>query len=192
MALPGTAASGLPAGAITASTIAADALTNAKIADDAISEEQFDIDACANMLLGKEIVRATAVIPQTTTTVYFTIAGGRVMVKSIVGEATAVIQDTGAVSIKFISTPTTGTAADLCAALDIANDEQGTLYTITGTIGDAMLGVSAGGSRAQDNGIILNVGTLDLDGSASKTGNIKWTIHYVPIDAGATLVATGP
>lgn len=168
--------------------LAADAITAAKIADDALSEEHIDIDASMKMILGEVVNRGTAALPATTAGALFTVAGGRVLVTSIVGEVTTVIQ-TQANNTKLTANPTTGTSVDMCTVLDISADEVGCLYGITGTPADALVGTNAGLTVGLKSGLVLNAGTIDLDCAATNTGSVKWTLHYIPIDIGATVVA---
>lgn len=137
---------------------------------------------------GVKVDRATATLPQTAAAAIFNIVGGRVCVTEIVGEVTTAIQNQ-ACNTKLVANPTTGTSVDMCAVLSIANDEVGCLYGITGTVADAMVGVNAGLVPEQAKGIILNVGTIDLDCAASNTGSVKWTVLYYPIDDGAYITA---
>lgn len=139
-------------------------------------------------IFGIPVERATAALPQTTAHALFTIAGGRVLLTSIVGEVTTVIQ-TQANNTKLIANPTTGTSVDICAVLDISADEVGCLYGITGTFATAMVGANAGATVALATPVILPVGTIDLSCAASNTGAVKWKLTYVPLDTGASVVA---
>ena len=166
----------------------ADAITSAKIADDAYSDEHFDVDSSMKLILGEVVNKAATTLPQGTATAQFTVAGGRVLITSIVGEVTVIIA--GANATKLTATPTTGSAVDMCVALDIDADEVGCLYGITGTPGDTLVGTDAGLTIGMsNNGIVVNAGTIDLDCAGNATGETKWTLHYVPIDIGATVVA---
>ena len=140
------------------------------------------------ILLGTKVDRATATLPQTAQSALFTITGGRVLVTSIVGQVTTVLGAT-ATNAKLVANPTTGTDVDLCAVLAIASKEAGTLFGITGLFSDAMVGANAGATVLPRNPVVLNVGTLDLNTSASDTGSVKWSITYVPLDDGASVVA---
>lgn len=137
---------------------------------------------------GEKVERATAALPQTTAEALFTVAGGRVLVTGIVGEVTTVIQ-TQANNTKLTANPTTGTSVDLCAVLNISADEVGALYSITGTLTDALAGGVAGAVALQDRPVVVPAGTIDLDCAASNTGAVKWTVTYVPLDDGASVVA---
>lgn len=148
----------------------------------------YEAQAARQVLLGFKVDRATATLPQTTAHALFTIAGGRVLITGIVGEVTTVIQ-TQANDAKLTANPTTGTSVDMCAALDITADEAGCLYGITGTPANAMVGTNAGLTPAMAVGQILNIGTIDLDCAASNTGSVKWSVTYIPVDDGATIVA---
>jgi len=139
-------------------------------------------------VLGTRVTRAAAALPQTTASAIFTISGGIVLVTSIIGKVGTIIQNQ-ANNTKLVGNPTTGTSVDLCAVLDIANDEAGTLYTITGTLSDALAGTAAGGVAGQATPIVVQTGTIDLSCAASNTGTIGWTLSYVPITSGATVVA---
>lgn len=140
-------------------------------------------------LKGLRVSRATDTLPQTTAEAIFTIAGGRVILTSIVGEVTTAIQ-AQANNTKLISNPTTGTSVDMCAVLDITGDEVGCLYGITGTPGDALIGTNAGLTPDMAKWLILPVGGIDLSCAASNTGSVKWTLTYIPLDDGATITAT--
>lgn len=135
---------------------------------------------------GNTVSKATAALPQTTTATLFTITGGRVLLTSIVGEVTTVIQ-TQANNTKLVATPTTGTAVDICAVLDISAKEAGCLFGITGLFSDAMVGANAGATVIPRNPVVLPIGTLKLNCAASNTGNVKWICTYIPLDVGAAL-----
>ena len=133
------------------------------------------------------VERATAILPATTQAAYFTVTG-RVIVTQIVGEVTVVFDGT-ANSIKLISNPTVGADVDLCAAAVVTSDAVGTVYTITGTLANAIIPTTSGAVQAQPNGILVTAGTIDLDATATDaTGSTKWTIHYIALDAGSKIV----
>lgn len=133
------------------------------------------------------VERDAAVLPATTQTPYFTVTG-RVLVTQIVGEVTTIFDGT-VNSIKLISNPTVGADVDLCTALVVTGDTQGTIYNITGTLSDAMIATTSGALTAQASAIILSAGTIDLDATATDTtGATKWTVHYIPLDSGARIV----
>lgn len=145
-------------------------------------------DQLRSIVLGQKVDRATATLPQTATGALFNITGGRVLVTDITGEVTTVLGAT-ATNAKLVSTPTTGTAVDLCAVLAVASKEVGTLFGITGLFSDAMVGANAGASVAPRNGVVIPIGSIGLNTSASNTGSVKWSITYVPLDNGATVTA---
>lgn len=141
-----------------------------------------------NLLFGLAVERATAALPQTTQSALFTVTGGRILLLGIVGEVTTAIQNQ-ANNTKLVANPTTGTDVDLCAVLSIANDEVGTLYGITGTFGDAMVGANAGATILPDRPQVVAPGTIDLSCAASNTGSVKWALLYLPLDDGAVVTA---
>ncbi len=135
----------------------------------------------------KIVGRATDTLPQGTQEAIFTVSG-RVLLTQIAGEVTTQIQ-AQANDIKLIANPTVGADVDLCAAVESNGDVVGTLYNITGTLANAMVATTSGAVIAQVAAILVTAGTIDFDCAASSTGNVKWTLHYIPLDAGSTVVA---
>ncbi len=138
--------------------------------------------------LGFAVDRATAALPQTAQSALFTVSGGRIAVLGIIGEVTTVIQ-TQANNTKIVSNPTAGTDVDLCAVLNISAKEVGTLFGITGTFGDAMVGANAGATVLPDRPVVVPIGTIDLSCAANNTGAVKWRLLWMPVDDGALVAA---
>jgi len=131
------------------------------------------------------VERSATTLPQSTASALFTVVG-RVIVTSIIGEVTTVIQ-TQANATKLVANPTVGADVDLCATVEITADAVGTLYNITGTLANAMVATTSGAVIAQANDVLVAAGSIDLDCAASNTGEVKWTIHYIPVDKGSTI-----
>jgi hypothetical protein len=146
-----------------------------------------DGDASRQFLFGRRVERDSAALPQSAAAPIFTITG-TVALLGIVGRVTTAIQNQTN-NTKLVGNPTTGTDVDICAVLNIANDEVGTLYGITGLFSDALVGANAGAGVLQHRPVVLQDGTLDLSCSASNTGAVKWTLFYAPLTDGATVVA---
>jgi len=142
--------------------------------------------AWTGLRLGFRVDRASAVLPATTSTTYFTVAGGRVAA-FFLGEVTVVFDGT-VNSLNLTHTPTGGTVGDICAAAVVTSKEAGTLFGMTGAPGDAMTMATAG-TRFQ-NPVVLKPGAVKLKSTATDTtGSTKWTCWYVPLDEGATVTA---
>lgn len=135
---------------------------------------------------GTKVDKASFTLPASTTATLFTITVGRIILTSIVGEVTTLVQ-TQACNTKLVATPTTGTAVDMCAVLDITADEVGCLYGITGLPSDAMYGANAGLTQVQARPLIIPIGTIKLSTAATNTGATKWSMTYIPLDDGATV-----
>lgn len=132
-------------------------------------------------------LRASATLPATTATPYFTVTG-RVRLLDIVGEVTTVVQ-TQANNTKLIANPTVGADVDLCAVNDITADAVGTIYTITGTLANAMVATTSGAGVAQAAPVIVAAGSIDLSCAATNTGATKWLTRWIPLDPGALVIA---
>jgi hypothetical protein len=147
--------------------------------------------AFAQGILGVAVNRATDTLPQTADEALFTVAGGRVAITSIVGEVTTVIQtQANATKLKF-NPDATGADSDLCGTLDITADAVGTLYSITGTPATAMQDslLFLPPNKGLAGPLVLSEGALEIDCAASNTGSVAWTVTYVPLDDGASVVA---
>lgn len=138
---------------------------------------------------GIRVDRATDTLPQTADEALFTVTGGRILLVGLVGEVTTVIQtQANATKLKF-NPSATGADQDLCATLDITADPVGELYTISGTVGDAMRSDLLIGNPYMTTPLLLSEGDIELDCAASNTGSVSWSIIYVPWDAGAEVAA---
>ena len=134
----------------------------------------------------RRVSRATAALPQTAAETLVTITGGRVILASIIGEVTTVIQ-TQTDNAKLVFNPTeSGASTDICAVLNITAKAVGTLLSITGTIATALQS-GLWFTTTMATPLILSEGTIDLDCSASNTGNVMWDMYYLPLDEGATV-----
>jgi hypothetical protein len=132
--------------------------------------------------------RPTDDLPQTTQSALFTITGGPIFVYAIVGEVTTVIE-TATNNAQLVYNHASESDVDLCADLDITGDVVGTLYAITGDFSDAMLSGVAVESDIIAQPFLLQEGSIELDCSASKTGQVQWTLFWSPVNDAGTYVA---
>jgi hypothetical protein len=138
---------------------------------------------------GLRVERAAADLPATTSDDLFTIYNGKVQLY-IVGEVTTVIEtQANNTNLEFLPTAATGARNDLCAVLDITADVVGTQYTIDGTAGNAMIDSGTTGWHIKRTPLILAPGTIELHCAATNTGQVKWTVWYVPLEGGAYVAA---
>jgi hypothetical protein len=134
---------------------------------------------------GIQVSKASFTLPATATGTLFTVTGGRIILTSIVGEVTTIIQ-AQANAVKLISTPTTGTAVDLCGTVDINGKEAGCLLGITGTLATAMTASNAGATVTMTP-LVIPIGTIGLNTAATNTGATKWVMMYFALDDGASV-----
>ena len=154
----------------------------------AINPATQDASVYEALYLGFRVDKAAASLPQTAATDYFTISGGRVLLTMILGEVTTLIQ-TQANATKLTYNPTdAGATQDLCATLDITADAVGVMYHISGTPADALRdNLNFGRGTLFAAPLILKPGTIALDCAASNTGATKWSLWYIPLEAGASV-----
>jgi len=143
----------------------------------------------AGLQWGIKVSKAAATIPQSAGQNIFTIAGGKVLVRALVGEVTVAIGAGTTPDLNVTMTPTTGTATIVATDVVIASDEIGTLYYVEGD-GSALIPISSGYAQAAaGQGFILPAGTLSILTSESTVGATKWDLWYLPLDDGATVVS---
>lgn len=152
---------------------------------------------------GAIVTGGAKTLPGSTTGHLFTVAGGRVLITSITGVVSTVVQ-AQACTVSVGNTPSGGSAATTSitsASSSISGVAVGTSFAVpqfssgspaalvfTGASG-VLPGVDIGFSL-DDGGICLvPAGTIDWTTSATNTGAVIWTIGYVPYDAGATVTA---
>lgn len=148
----------------------------------------------SNPLMGTQVSRAKEdIFDGAAGHVIFRVATGRVLVTTLTFLVEDGALDATANNVQLRSNPTTGTEADLCAVLNTANDEEGTIYSITGTRGDALVGVDASSVTTMITPMIIAVGDIELDSSGdnavTNSATISSELWYFPLDDGATVSA---
>jgi hypothetical protein len=147
-----------------------------------------DPTAFRKMVLGAGSASKSTGTLAATTVDLFIIAGGEVLITSLYGKVTTSI--TVANSYKLQVAPTTGATQDLCAATDI-----GTTDTITGTLLTFGLDTTTAPRKLMSIGYGVALGPAPVSigkiqsVSAGTDGVITWYCTWVPLIAGATLVA---
>lgn len=150
--------------------------------------------ASRSLIFGTLVSRATATLPQTAAGNLFAVTGGRIVLLAIVGQVTTVIQ-AQVNATKLQSVPTTGSAVDLSATVDINALEAGGLLSLVTALTAtpfslALAKQNSGAVPIQAVGIVIPIGNIALNCAASNTGSIKWDLMYVPLDnAGAVTAA---
>ena len=122
----------------------------------------------------------------------FTVAG-KVAIMLWTGEVTTVVATTTTYALRVKTT-----TEAITAATTITTDAAGTLYVVSGDSGDVMNGADAPLTRVAGTGknltplvIGLTGGslTVESDLDAAGTGVIRWDVYYIPLEAGASVVA---
>ncbi len=152
------------------------------------------------LLYGVQVIKAAQTPPNSgSSATLFTVAGGQVLVTSLVGRVTTVLSGTtGAISLG--ATPTVGAAgaqvAGIAAATVIGGGEAGAAYAVAATIAGAPTTLANGGASAvagkspflAQAAFVVQAGIITITTSvATMTGAIDWYLTYVPIDSGAAV-----
>lgn len=151
-----------------------------------MAASQMDGYALTQALYGVRADKATAALPASTIGTIFTVAGGRVIIRALLGEVTTIIQ-AQATTLKVTSTPTVGTAVDLCTTADVNALEVGGRVALPSAVGSALTKMNAGALTLQNADIVVPAGVIGITTGATSTGSMKWTIWYEPLDQGATV-----
>jgi hypothetical protein len=121
----------------------------------------------------------------------FNIVGGRILLLDLMGLVTVELQAAALLLHWDADMDIGGDAALSIDSADLTGDVVGTMYCMPAAAGGAMT-VPAGGAYLRlfpALGWVIGAGALDLHASAARTGGIKWTAFYVPIDDAAYVVA---
>lgn len=123
-------------------------------------------------------------------TTIFTVTGGRILVISLVGQVTTVIQGQ-ATTVQFISTPTGGgTAVNLSNATgDLNGKEVGATVTLATTLGGTAVVNNAGATVVAEPRFLVPPGAISVTMGAASTGALKYELIWVAYDAAATVTA---
>ncbi len=135
--------------------------------------------------MGEVVTKATGALSAADISL-FTVAGGVCMITSFYGEVTVKVEAANASKIKLNAT--TGVDSDLSATLDIGttDTEVGELIGIDGVPGNAMLRSNSVPQLTRF--IAVKEGVIEQE-SAGADGEITWTLTYVPMETGASIVA---
>ena len=121
----------------------------------------------------------------------FNVVGGRVLLFDLMGVVTEVIQTAATTLAVDFDADFGGDAVMAVASADFTADAVGTMYLMPATAAGALT-VPAGGAYLRlfpALGWVLSAGAITITASAARTGGIKWTAFYIPIDDGAYIEA---
>jgi hypothetical protein len=122
----------------------------------------------------------------------FTIAGGLVLIKAIVGVCTTTF-GAAATNMYLCLNPTVGDDTDLSLTVDIGTATVlGDVVGFVGAPGSSLVGGHPASAQilgvTQGFGLVCMAGVIGLVSDAAN-GAMRWTLWYMPVDAGATIVA---
>lgn len=151
------------------------------------------ISRIADINLGIRVDKASIAIAGISTKSLFNVIGGRVLVRALIGEVTVAIQDQ-ANAAKFRLTPTSGAVADMCGAGATQNMALYGLISCPCTLANTALNVTTTTGTGcvpgpQNGGVVCAAGVIGLNTAADNTGEMKFSVWYVPIDEGAYVEA---
>jgi hypothetical protein len=140
---------------------------------------------------GLLVTKAATALPQTATATLFTVSGGSVLVTSLLGQVTTVIQNSDPV-LTLGTAPTTGTADTdgIATTTALTSAEVGVWVTplaSSGLGGALVVGTLAGSAPWLATPFAVPAGTITWTTTASKTGALKWYLSYIPLDIGASV-----
>lgn len=149
------------------------------------------------VLLGNRTYLGSAkTVPANATQNVFTIANGRILITAMYGLVTTIIGGTTPAA-KYVATPTTGTANDMCTALTITADEVGMMWQLPSAVGSSLIGAAAAGKSGSVSGNtgglcgqIVAPGTIGFNVSAADaTGAVQHYLYWVALDDNVTVTA---
>ena len=140
-------------------------------------------------LIGRTVTRAPLVLAAATTPI-FSIAGGRIMLTSIIGAITTLIGGAANVYLQLNPTIVTSTVTALCNPLNINARPVGDFLGITGVPGDPMIPVTTGCAiPSMLAPMVISIGDIEFVCDAAPGGAVLWTVTYLPIEDNAYIIA---
>lgn len=146
------------------------------------------------LLFGNQVLKAAQTPPNSgSSATLFTVAGGAVIVTSLVGRVSTVLSGTtGAIALGTKPTSGTEETGGIATAGVVGGAEVGTMLTPLASSGLAgalvVSGKFAGNVPFLPNPFTVNAGTIEVTTSvATMTGAIDWYLTYVPLDTGASV-----
>jgi len=143
---------------------------------------------------GKQVIKLAQTPPNSGSSAnLFTVAGGSVIVTSLVGHVSTVMSGTtGAIALGTHPTVGTEKTAGIATAGVIGGAEVGTFLTPLAASGLAgalvVSALFAGNSPFLPNPFLVNAGVIEVTTSvATMTGAIDWYLTYVALDVGASV-----
>lgn len=138
---------------------------------------------------GLKLERPTAIVPQTAAQSIFSVPTGRIIVTGIMGLVTAAGSAT-VTNLKLQSLPTVGSVAPISANGLVTSAAIGSIISVDGAPGTAIAVSTGAGQILDSRGIVIPTGAIQIVTDASNaTLSVAWSILWVPLDDGATLVA---
>lgn len=147
-----------------------------------------------NMLFGLQVIKAAQTPPNSgASATLFTVAGGSVLVTSLVGRvSTALSGTTGAIALGTKPTVGTEETSGIATAGVVGGSEIGAKFTpqaASGLGGGLVVsGKVAGNAPFLASPFVVDAGTIEITTSvATMTGAIDWYLTYVPLDDAASV-----
>lgn len=153
---------------------------------------------------GAVVTGAAKTLPATGSADIFLVTGGRVIITSVTGVVSTVVQNQactvsvghkptgGSAQVATIATATAVTAAVVGTSVAVAPFGTGgtvpsalAVIAPTSVVPQADLGVATGSGGLA----MVPAGSIQFTTSATNTGAITWSVSYIPYDAGATITA---
>ena len=150
---------------------------------------QSEVTALGDIAGGIKVERAAAAVT-TGVVSLFTIIGGRIVLRDIVGEVTATI-GANLTLIHLEAVSAIGTVHMSVDSGDIVGDVLAVKYMLPATAAGASYKTTGDAGLGVCPRWIILPGTIGLHASATPVagGLVKWTIMYVPFDIGAYIEA---
>jgi hypothetical protein len=134
------------------------------------------------------VAKAAANLPQTATANLYTVTGGAVVVTGLMGIVSSALGAT----VTTLALGVTGSSSAIATALAVTSGIAGTVYlpvNSAGAGGAPLFSTAPFISATLDrlNPFIVSVANITWTTSANDTGQMRWLLWYVPIDAGASV-----
>lgn len=122
--------------------------------------------------------------------VLFTITGGPILIKNLIGIVTTVIGDNVSNCNLELDTTTPAATVALSTTVAITSDAAGTSYHLTASSPGVFTPTVAGiKDQLPVNDILCPIGSIVAKFTVANSGNIKWYLVYKPLSPNSVVVA---
>lgn len=133
------------------------------------------------------VSRTAAALPSTALGSIFTITGGRILIKALVGQVATLLSGTNSTTVGITPAYNTTSAPAILSSAGVIPVAAGSPFC--SKLDAGALIVTVNGSLLPAAPYMTVPGAITITTASTVTGTVEWDLVYVPLDIGAQVVA---